>query len=382
LLNLTTSLNVPYEVQAYSFDAGTNTVHYTFPGLPGGVLPAGSYRATLSDATDQAGNLMLGSVTYYFIWSPGTSGPDTFRIAINAAGTLDQVYQNDDVTPAFSADYSSLNLIALAGGEADDSFVVDTSNGNPYAASGIVLDGGNGADSLRVSVTDLVDNVAFQTGAAVIDGGQVAHSGIEQFAYTGSVEHYVTLAVDAGSVTVNGTDRFELLSIATGAAVIVQPGNSSGVVARGLSIAGTGVLDLTNNGLVLPNGTVPAVQALLAAGSNLGNWDGAGGINSSTAAANPAHITALGFADNAVLHRTVFAGVSGLAGTEILVKYTYYGDSDLDGRTTLDDFTLFLFGYQHGSSAWSQGNYDYSGVVTLDDFTLFLKGYQQQGPQL
>ena len=28
------------------------------------------------------------------------------------------------------------------------------------------------------------------------------------------------------------------------------------------------------------------------------------------------------------------------------------------------------------------GDYDYSGAVTLDDFNLFLKGYQQQGARL
>jgi hypothetical protein len=64
------------------------------------------------------------------------------------------------------------------------------------------------------------------------------------------------------------------------------------------------------------------------------------------------------------------------------VKYTYYGDNDLSGATTLDDFTLFLAGYQNGGTTWAQGDYDYSGLVTLDDFTLFLKGYQQQGAPL
>ena len=49
----------------------------------------------------------------------------------------------------------------------------------------------------------------------------------------------------------------------------------------------------------------------------------------------------------------------------MLVKYAYYGDSDLSGATTLDDFTLFLHGYQNGGgggSTWLLGDYDYSGV--------------------
>jgi hypothetical protein len=66
----------------------------------------------------------------------------------------------------------------------------------------------------------------------------------------------------------------------------------------------------------------------------------------------------------------------------VLVKYTYYGDADLSGITTLDDFTLFLNGYQTAGTTWVQGDFDYSGLVTLDDFTLFLAGYQNQGPPL
>jgi hypothetical protein len=81
------------------------------------------------------------------------------------------------------------------------------------------------------------------------------------------------------------------------------------------------------------------------------------------------------------LNKTTFKGVD-VATTDTLLKYTYYGDSDLSGATTLDDFTLFLAGYQGGGGTWFQGDYDYSGATTLDDFTLFLGGYQQQGAPL
>ena len=74
--------------------------------------------------------------------------------------------------------------------------------------------------------------------------------------------------------------------------------------------------------------------------------------------------------------------MTGLTSAAVFVKYTYYGDNDLSGNTTLDDFTLFLNGYQNSGNTWSQGDYDYSGRVTLDDFTLFLKGYQNQGAPL
>jgi hypothetical protein len=375
--NLNTGGGVNFDNIEYNFDTSTNTASYAFPGLPGGVLPDAAYLATLSEATDQAGNVMTGAgVSYTFIYSNGTNGPDAFRVAVNAAGTMTEVYHNDDVTPAFAADFSSLNLIALAGGEDDDSFVVDTSNGNPHAAEGLVLDGGNGTDSLRVLVTDLVDTVSFTSGAVLIDGGPVAHPGLESLAYTGGdADHYVALAVDAGSVTVNGTDRFETLSIGDGAAVFAEPGNSTAVVVRALSVTGTGVFDLADNSLILPDASVPAVQALLAAGYNAGHWNGNGGLNSSTAAASTE--TSVGFASNASLNLTEFKGVTGLTANDVLVKYTYAGDANLDGKVDIGDLGLLAGAWQQSGKTWFDGDFTYNGIVDIGDLGLLAGNWQK-----
>jgi hypothetical protein len=148
-----------------------------------------------------------------------------------------------------------------------------------------------------------------------------------------------------------------------------------------VTTAGTGKLDLTNNSLVVRNSNLAAVQNLIKQAFNNGSWSGPG-ITSSTAAANAIHLTALGVASNADLNLTSFKGVTGLTTGDVFVKYTYYGDADLNGVTTLDDFTLFLRGYQNAGTTWFKGDFDYSGTVTLDDFTLFLLGYQQQGAAL
>jgi hypothetical protein len=124
------------------------------------------------------------------------------------------------------------------------------------------------------------------------------------------------------------------------------------------------------------------IQSQIAATFANGAWTGTGGITSATAAADPGQFTALGFASNATLNKTSFAGVTGLTSAAVFVKYTYYGDSDLSGNTTLDDYTLFLNGYQNSGSTWSRGDYDFNGLTTLDDFTLFLKGYQNEGAPL
>src|SRR5439155_18530078 len=89
--------------------------------------------------------------------------------------------------------------------------------------------------------------------------------------------------------------------------------------------------------------------------------------------------------DNGQFHATSFAGINGLTSSDIIVTYTYYGDADLSGDVTLDDFTQFLNGYQSQTPAtnnWLNGDFDFSGTVTLDDFTQFLYGYQNQGAPL
>jgi len=84
-----------------------------------------------------------------------------------------------------------------------------------------------------------------------------------------------------------------------------------------------------------------------------------------------------------VVGYTEFAGVTGLTGNEILLKYTYYGDSDLSGQVTLDDFFNFNDGFTGAAPAsWFNGDYDYSGTVTLDDFFLFNDNFTATQPPL
>jgi autotransporter-associated beta strand protein len=190
--------------------------------------------------------------------------------------------------------------------------------------------------------------------------------------------------VSAGTLVLGNADANagKSIAIADGAVAQAQAGLPKAVTITTWNSNASGKLDITNNSMVVKGLTVPQVQAEIVKAFNAGQWNGNGGLTSSTAATALPAITAIGFASNGVLNKSEFKGVSGLTGTDVLVKYTYYGDSDLNGATTLDDYTLFLNGYQTAGNTWVQGDYDYNGLVTLDDFTLFLAGYQQQGVPL
>jgi hypothetical protein len=184
------------------------------------------------------------------------------------------------------------------------------------------------------------------------------------------------------SAIFNTTQHLSALNIGGNGTATLSAGGSKVLVLNALAVSEAGRLDLTDNAMVIRSGGLSAVRSAIAAGFNHGDWNGVAGIASSAAAADPIGVTALGFASNADLNKTSFAGVTGLTASDVLVRYTYLGDNDLSGATTLDDFTLFLNGYQNAGSAWNNGDYDYGGSITLDDFTLFLLGYQRQAAPL
>ena len=68
---------------------------------------------------------------------------------------------------------------------------------------------------------------------------------------------------------------------------------------QAITIAGnlnawTGKLDLANNDLVVQNGNLATITNQIKEGYNTGAWNGAGGIVSSAAASDTAHLHALG----------------------------------------------------------------------------------------
>jgi hypothetical protein len=173
-----------------------------------------------------------------------------------------------------------------------------------------------------------------------------------------------TVGLPAGTTRVNAVSVAGRLDVGTNALVVDYAGPSL------LGAAGT------------PGS---GVARLIASGFAAGSWNGSGIITSVGAG-----LSAVGYAEAAEVlgisgnQTAVWKGVT-VDATSLLLRHTYYGDADLNGQVTLDDFTLFLHGYQAplpATSNWLNGDFDYSGTVTLDDFTLFLRGYQQQGTPL
>jgi hypothetical protein len=177
----------------------------------------------------------------------------------------------------------------------------------------------------------------------------------------------------ATSLTVTGPSAdttIKSLTVGTGSGSPKLALGSGKLTVNGLTIAAGSVLDVAHSQLTINytgNSPVSTIRSYLVSGFNQGNWNGAG-LDSSAAHSDASFLTALGYADN---------------GSSISVKYTYYGDNNLDGVVNTSDFQMFLNGLAANGSSWAQGDYTYDGKVDIgNDFNLFLVSYLKQGAPL
>jgi len=67
----------------------------------------------------------------------------------------------------------------------------------------------------------------------------------------------------------------------------------------------------------------------------------------------------------------------------VLVKYTYYGDTDFNGVVNFDDYSRTDAGFSTGKTGWLNGDFDGNGSVNFDDYALIDLAFNTQGaPQL
>ena len=118
---------------------------------------------------------------------------------------------------------------------------------------------------------------------------------------------------------------------------------------------------------------VASIAQSIQNGYNSGTWSNgatAGGqITSSAAAANHTaglNSTGIGYADWADGN-----GVDTIANT-IELKYTLYGDANLDGQVNSSDLQILLFYLNTSGRSWDQGDFNYDGQVNSTDLQTLL----------
>jgi hypothetical protein len=219
-------------------------------------------------------------------------------------------------------------------------------------------------------------NPAVQSGSYSLNGGTLSAPATTltgTFTQTGGASTFASLMGD-GSVRVQG------------GALTLAAGATANVVGS-LSVSGTGKVDLTTAKLVINySGATPsnALRLALLSGS-AGGWTGATGITSSDAAAHAAQNYAIGYAEASKVLGAAGGTWNGASvdGTALLIKETYFGDANLDGRVNADDLALLDRGFaKHlsaGSARWTDGDFNYDGSVTSADYMLADTSYALHG---
>jgi hypothetical protein len=106
-----------------------------------------------------------------------------------------------------------------------------------------------------------------------------------------------------------------------------------------------------------------------------GTWVGAG-LCSAIAGTTGA---ALGYGEASALFATFPATFMGQAvdDSAVLVRYTRWGDANLDGTVNLLDFNRLAAGFGASDAYWTQGEFNYDQSVTLADFNLLAGNFGQ-----
>jgi autotransporter-associated beta strand protein len=316
------------------------------------------------------------------------------RIVVDPGGTL-------SVTDNTTTEY-----------QIDNYGTITVASGKTLTASGsIVLEDGS-----TVSGT-IVDNALMsfvgssnRTYSASITGtGAVAKSGSGNLTLSGTNTFAGGVILDDGTLTVANDSALGSSTADPGVTVNGGTLNLNGhvVTVNDLALLG-GKIDMTTGGLIVPqsnfsfvpsggqdneylaNGTGnaeygnAAIHDALQEGANFasGYWDGTHGILSSTAATDLNYHTAVGDAWNDYLGYTSWRGKT-VGSDSLLVSYTYYGDADMSGTVTTNDYSIWSgsasmgYGTATGSihTEWIDGDWDGNGICDSEDSGLWTESH-------
>jgi hypothetical protein len=290
-------------------------------------------------------------------------------------------------------------------------------------ADALVIDDSNdaGADGYNVTATQTTKNAAF---AGAIDYATIESYELAANSFANVIQVNGTIAGDVLLRGRGGADDFDVIDHAPGIAVTIEDGpdldqvriNSDGVgsanvqfetdqdlallnigpnsratllangnrsiLTQSLGMTSTSVLDLADNDMVIDYtgaSPMPGIIAVLIAGFNGGGWNGAAGIVSSVAALGTN--TSIGYAeatDLFTVFTATFAGRS-VDNTSVLLKYTYNGDTNLDGTVNLSDFNKLASNFGQSPRRWVHGNSNFDNTVNLADFNRLAANFGQGG---
>jgi hypothetical protein len=241
----------------------------------------------------------------------------------------------------------------------------------------VAIGPGTGGGTITVSAgsaTILYEPAGYAPGLSITDDSDVI------FAPAPAGSGINSRALDSLAIGPGATARVSAASLSDRAVMVLGS----------LALSPTGKLDLTDNDLVVRAGNLSSITASLKSGFNSGGatWQGYG-IISAAAAADPSQTAALGVLINnnglggpiydSTTHYGAFDGLA-LSNSDVLVKYTTFGDADLSGRVDGADYSEIDNGFDLRLAGWVNGDFNYDGSINGADYALIDNAFNQQQP--
>ncbi|MFT3788110.1 MAG: autotransporter-associated beta strand repeat-containing protein [Tepidisphaeraceae bacterium] len=316
-------------------------------GVTGTLTASNSIVATVNDIS----NLTVGMTVSGTNIAAGTTirgfRPKVGEPNVNTSTGLTYQY---DVYLSANATAAETNA-ALTFGNANRTLSLTGSNAGANTVAGVLSDAATG----KLAIAKGGAGTWNLTGANTFTGGLTVNAGTLG----------VKRALNNGAVVINNGGR---LQIGPGAAAGDTSTTSVFDATNSLTLNGTGTLDVNKSGVIFTTQTEAAVRALIASGRGSGNWTGTG----ITSAAGTG---AVGYATGADLGGTgTFLGQPYVA-TDVLVRYTLPGDSNLDGTVNFSDLLALAANYNGTPNAWAKGDSNYDGVVNFNDLLALAANY-------
>jgi hypothetical protein len=267
-------------------------------------------------------------------WTHGVPNGINTQAEFHGAITANRTVVSDLALTLARISFANPNTYVLAGA---GSLTMQVAGGSAQ----IVVSQGNQKINLPlIFASDTSVFVAAGAGLNIADPATIKANRI--VTKIGNVSFNAPLTIEPGGTLALSGGRTSMFGApALGAGAVVDVGDGS--------------LTIDYHGQPSPASTI---RSLLASGYNGGAWNGSG-IHTSSAI--PGH-TALGWKDDP-------------ANQLVLVKYTYYGDANLDGMVDVADLGTLATNWQ-SLQVWAGGDFDYSGFVNVGDLGLLATNWQ------
>jgi hypothetical protein len=389
---------------SYTFYSGTGTGGSILTGAP---AAAGTYTAVASFAGDSEYLAATSAAVTFRITTaaPTVSVADAsgaysgaaFAAVAKVAGVVSGV----DTTPANSLGgvtpsviyYNGSTATGAALGAAPSVAGTYTVQAD-FAGSANYSAGSSTAVTFTISPTTVLPAwlSASSAGNATWGGQFLNVTGpVSIISNPGASEPYIVASTAAASVRCSpASNSTEIdvggIALSNGASMAITTDQCAlvvGTVSQGgpvsFSIDNLSGLDLRDNDLIVHGGNLPLINSALTRGTTATS-----GIFSSVGNASIAHLTSLGRINNSSESGSPYTSLDNvpLASTDILVRYTYYGDANLSGKVDGSDYSLIDNGFLKHLTGWYNGDFNYDGVVDGSDYTLIDNTFNQQGASL